>query len=173
MAVLKPARGDIHRCDSHVFTCQTAPIVPAAQMRPGLELNPHLRGGGAPTGARVRRHSVGRAMCVEDARERALRRGTSGRLRGALRPRTRAFRSPPWRFLAEVPRFRLQHFLHSPCSELLAARSECLAGGVHSASKTRVNALTASRVSLRPRAQSRDSHTSLRIQGPSPEHAPR
>src|SRR5215510_16391894 len=31
--------------------------------------------------------------------------------------------APPWRFSGRGPRFRLQHFLRSPCSELLAARS--------------------------------------------------
>src|SRR5262249_44755001 len=33
------------------------------------------------------------------------------------------FGAPPWRFSGRGPRFRLQHFLRSPCSELLAARS--------------------------------------------------
>jgi len=65
---------------------------------------PILRGGGAPTGARVLRHPAGPPYCVK-TRMNALMTQRAGRLRGALRP-LRSGRAPlgapPWRFSAGV-----------------------------------------------------------------------
>jgi hypothetical protein len=89
---------------------------------------------------------------------------TPGRLRSALRPhsarKTRVnaltaegrapLGAPPWRFLAGGRASVCGIILRNPCSELLAARSYCLAGGAPGLP------------GLRLRAASRDSHTSLR-----------
>jgi hypothetical protein len=110
-------RGARHhaRCDSHVFTCQTAQRVPAARLRRGEIKAPPRGVGGAPTDARMRRYASVRHAMTPHAR----------RLRGASRPITRDARLSALHrggFWAPGPRFRLRHCLRSACSELLAAQ---------------------------------------------------
>src|SRR3954447_11042475 len=104
--------------------------------------------GGAPTGALV---------CCRVCETRLVRTQ-----RGAARPMTRDAR------LSALHRgdFRPGAALPSPAlppdtySELLAARSSCLAGGVPDLPSPRLRAAAAGR------------HSPLRLSGPSPEEAP-
>ena len=139
--------------DIHVFTCQTALPVPAARLRPGHEIESHLRGvGGAPTGARVRRHPVGHTI-TRWARALARRPASSNVGRAP-------FGAPPWRFVAGVRA--------SVCSISSAARAA--SSSQPSPSAWRAGSRTSRVRGYEP--QSRDA-TSCSAYGPSPEDAPR
>ena len=137
------------------FTMSNSAVlfVPAARccarVGPAIPFAATPRGvGGAPTGAHI---LLSRLRDATDPRER-----------GAARPMTRdarlsALHRGDFRPGAALPSPALPP---DPCSELLAARSSCLAGGVPDLPSPRLRAAAAGR------------HSPLRLTGPSPEDAP-
>jgi hypothetical protein len=134
------------------LTFRTAAFAPAARLHPGHETCTHLRGvGGAPTGARVQRHPVGRA---EHARALAKRPASNNVGRAP-------FGAPPWRFSAPGSALPSAAFPPQRVQRRSSRhRSYCLAGGFR-ASRAR---------GYEPRPQDT---TPCSAYGPSPEDAPR
>jgi hypothetical protein len=136
-----------------LFTCQTAVSIPAARWRPGCEPIPAPMRGGRSADRRPGAAAPG--WPAHDAAGRALARRPASNNVGRA-----PFGAPPWRFLAVGRASVCGIILRNPCSELLAARSYCLAGGAPDLP------------GLRLRAASRDA-TPRSAYGPPPEDAPR
>src|SRR3979490_3038943 len=103
-----------------VSRCQTALFIPATHSRPGLAQSPPIEGWAERRQAHIHDHAceAWRVPCAWDARLSALHRGD-------FRPGA-ALPSPA--------------FPPDPFSELLAARSWCLAGGTPGLSRLRLRA---------------------------------
>ncbi len=160
------ARGDTPRCDIRVFTCQTAHLVPAARLRPGLEIESRTTRGGRSADRRPGAAAPGWA-CNNAARPGACERPApmarrKTRVNALMSRRERApLGAPPWRFSAPVPRFRLRHFLRSSCSDAPRGRVIMPAGRCP---------VTSRACGYEPQPQDATPRSAY---GPSPEDAPR
>jgi len=120
--------------------CQTAQSssFPRRVVAPGflldVRVHPRSRGG----------RSADRRTCSVVARVKRDLSAPSGVRRVPWRG-TLASRRSTVAIFGRGPRFHLRHCLQDPCSELLAARSSCLAGGVPDLPSPRLRAAAAGR----------------------------